>query len=223
MGVLARATSERGEVVLRGYDEPGHPPVLELRVNGVFVMDTRETTTEIALATRALSSVADPRRVLIGGLGLGFTAKAVLDDQRVEQADVVEIEPALVAWMRDGTAPHGPSLLADPRLKVITADIQDAVSEISEPTYDLVLLDVDNGPGYLVYDDNAAVYASPFLTAVYDALRPGGVLAVWSAERSAELLVALRNVFGNCEEQALPVDLQGRDECYLLYLAARHA
>ncbi len=106
---------------------------------------------------------------------------------------------------------------------MITADIQDAVSEISEPTYDLVLLDVDNGPGYLVYDDNAAVYASPFLTAVYDALRPGGVLAVWSAERSAELLVALRNVFGNCEEQALPVDLQGRDECYLLYLAARHA
>ena len=55
MGVLARATSERGEVVLRGYDEPGHPPVLELRVNGVFVMDTRETTTEIALATRPVA------------------------------------------------------------------------------------------------------------------------------------------------------------------------
>lgn len=221
MGELARAFSERGEVVLRERPTPDQERVLELRVNGVFVMDTRETTTEIALATRALSWVTSPRRVMIGGLGLGFTAKSVLADQRVGRVDVVEIESALVEWMRDGTVPHGPSLLADPRLKVITGDIRAVIAEISEPIYDLVLLDVDNGPGYLVYDDNAAVYASPFLTTVYDVLRPGGVLAVWSADRSPDLLAALRSVFGNCGEEALPVNLQGRDKRYLLYLAVR--
>ncbi|HEX6979671.1 MAG TPA: hypothetical protein VF342_10255, partial [Alphaproteobacteria bacterium] len=75
---IARAESPRGEVVLRRRTSNGGPAVLELRVNGVFVMDTRETTTERALAQRALELVADPRTVLVGGLGLGFTAHEVL-------------------------------------------------------------------------------------------------------------------------------------------------
>ncbi|MCB0888630.1 MAG: hypothetical protein KDB38_04430 [Nocardioidaceae bacterium] len=220
MGVLARATSERGEVVLREYDEPGHPPVLELRVNGVFVMDTHETSTEVALATRSLAAAPNPRRVLVGGLGLGFTAQAVLHDQRVEQVDVVEIEPALVDWMRDGTVPHGPSLLANERLNVIVDDVRRAVATVGGPAYDLALLDVDNGPGYLVYDENAAVYAAHFLADVASILNLGGVLAVWSADRTADLLAILKAVFGACEEVALPVNLQGRNESYWLYLAS---
>ncbi len=144
---IARAESERGELVLRQRHEEGAPSALELRANGVFVMDTQETSTEQALADAALELVEDPRDVLVGGLGLGYTMHRVLADSRVERCSVVEIEPALVDWMRDGTIPHGPALLADERANPVVADIAAAVGEAADASYDLVLLDVDNGPG----------------------------------------------------------------------------
>ena len=143
---IARAESERGELVLRERRDEGAPPALELRVNGVFVMDTVETSTERALAGAALALVEEPRAVVVGGLGLGFTMREVLADPRVERCAVVEIEQALVDWMRDGTVPHGPALLADQRVVVVTADVAAALAEARPASYDLVLLDVDNGP-----------------------------------------------------------------------------
>ncbi len=216
----ARALTARGEVVLLSRDE-ADGTVLELRVNGVFVMDTHQTSTERALATRALAVAPDPRRVLVGGLGLGFTAQALLADSRVERVDVVEIEAPLVGWMRDGTVRHGPALFADERLRVVVSDVRDAVAAAPAASYDLVLLDIDNGPGYLVHEANAAVYAAPFLAEVRRVLSLGGIAAVWSADEAPALLAALREVFGAGQETALPVDLQGREEHYLLYLATR--
>ena len=152
---VARAESERGEVVLRRRIEERTADALELRVNGVFVMDTKETGSEMELAAAALELVPDPRDVVVGGLGLGFTLQRVLADHRVEQVKVVEIEEALVGWMRDGTVPHGPALLADKRVHIVNVDIVTAVAEAMS-TYDLVLLDVDNGPGYLVHETTQA-------------------------------------------------------------------
>ena len=120
---IARAESPRGEVVLRRRANGTGADVLELRVNGVFVMDTLETTSEIELAAQALELVEEPSTVLVGGLGLGFTLQRVLADPRVERAVVVEIEETLVQWMRDGTVPVGPALLADTRATVVNADI----------------------------------------------------------------------------------------------------
>lgn len=229
----ARAVTPRGEVALRERRENG-VRVLELRVNGVFVMDTLETSTERALAGRALDAAARTQtqtagsvpalRVLVGGLGLGFTARELLDDPRVARVDVVEIEEPVVAWMRDGTIPHGPALLADDRLRVVVDDVRRFIGTTAtapESTYDLVLLDVDNGPGYLVYEANAEVYRAPFLVDVRRALRPGGVAAVWSADEAPELLDALRGVFSRAEEVSLPIRLQGREDRYVLYLATR--
>ena len=119
--------------------------------------------------------------MLIGGLGLGFTLQRVLADARVERAVVVEIEEPLIEWMRDGTVPHGPAMLADARASVVNADIAMAIAE-ARSTYDLVLLDVDNGPGYLVHADNEAVYEEEFLVRCRDVLSPGGVLVIWSAD-----------------------------------------
>jgi spermidine synthase len=220
---VARAESARGEVVLRERDDEDGTgvPVLELRVNGVFVMDSLETSTEQALATSALSHVEDPRAVVVAGLGLGYTARQVLTDQRVERLAVVEVEEALVGWMRDGTVPHGPAFLADDRLVVVTADVRQAMAEAAPSTYDLVLLDVDNGPGFLVHDANAGLYREPFLRTVAAVLRPGGAVAVWSASESAELREALDRVFGNATPIPLDVRLQSRDEQYWLYLARR--
>jgi spermidine synthase len=219
---VARESSPRGEVVLRArHEEDGTEPVLELRVNGVFLMDTRETSSEEQLATVALAEVGSPRAVLVGGLGLGFTAHAVLSDRRVERLVVVELEECLVRWMRDGTVPHGPSHLADERLTVVSADIRQAVAEAAATSYDLVLLDLDNGPGQLVHEGNAAVYTPEFLGAVADVLRPGGAVVVWSAAESPQLADDLAAVFGAATPIPIDVRLQGRVETYWLYLARR--
>ena len=212
---VARAESERGELVLRRRDGD----TLELRANGVFVMDTAETTSERALATEALSRHQRPDRVLVGGLGLGFTLAEVLADERVRRVVVAEIEPALVGWLRDGTVPHGPALLADARVEVEVGDVRDVIAAAGRAAYDLVLLDVDNGPGYLVHETNAELYAGTLLSLVRDALRPDGLCVVWSADRDRALHEALREVFGNAEAAAYAVDLQGRDERYWLHLA----
>ena len=204
--VVARASSERGEVVLR-------------RVNGVFVMDTAETTSETELARAALRVVDQASDVLVGGLGMGFTTREVLADPRVERLLVVEIEAAVIDWLRDGTVPHGPTYLADERLTVVNADIREAVAEARPDSLDLVLLDIDNGPDFLVYDANRSVYEEEFLGRVRDALHLGGALVVWSAAETDRLRHAMAAVFGNCEAIPHPVRLHTRDERYWLYLS----
>ena len=189
----------------------------------MFVMDTAETSTEVALAAAALELVEEPRTVLVGGLGLGFTAQRVLADPRVERLTVVEIEGSVVAWMRDGTIPHGPALLADERLTVVEADLVVALAEAPRSAFDLVLLDVDNGPGNLVHDHNRALYQAPFLARVRNALRPGGVVVVWSAAPAPDLMASMEAAYGECTEMSFDVRLQGREEHYLLYLSRTEA
>jgi spermidine synthase len=215
-GVVARAVSERGEILVR-RSEAG---AIELRVNGVFVMDTAETTTERLLARSAIDAVGDPSRVLVGGLGLGYTVRELLADPRVEQVVVAELEAAIIDWMRDGTLP-GRDLLADPRVEIFVGDVRALVDSIDGAAFDVVLLDVDNGPGYLVHDANAAVYTAEFLQQCMGILRPGGRLAVWSAAEAPDLRRTLRAVFGNSSARPVAVDLQGRDERYWLLSARR--
>ena len=216
---IARAESERGELVLRERRAADGPTALELRANGVFVMDTVEVSTERAMAQAALKMVEDPHAVLIGGLGLGFTMHEVLADSRVEQCSVVEIEPALLEWMRGGVIPGGPALLADERVTVVVADVAMALAEAKDSSYDLVLLDVDNGPGYLVHATNAALYEPPALAEARRVLRPAGALLVWTAACSESLETSLRKVFSVVEARPYPVRLGERDEEYWLYIA----
>jgi spermidine synthase len=219
--VVARAQSARGEVVLRRRSGSQPEGVLELRVNGVFVMDTAQTGTERRLARATLAQVPDPRRILVGGLGLGFTLAELLTDPRVQQVLVAEIEPAVVAWMRAGVLP-GAEHLADPRVRVAVADVRDLAADLADAcdaydAYDVVLLDVDNGPDFLVHDSNAALYETGFLARCRELLAPGGALAVWSSTGSPALEAAMREVFGGCEVVPVAVDLQGRDERYWLF------
>ncbi|HEX2175095.1 MAG TPA: hypothetical protein VHG70_04220 [Nocardioidaceae bacterium] len=210
--VVARADSERGEVVVRRRGDE----VLELRVNGVFVMDTAQTTTERLLARATLDRVAAPRRILVGGLGLGYTVRELLADDRVEYVLVAEIEPAVVTWMRDGVLP-GAELLTDPRVEVVVADVRRAVDEARHGSFDVVLLDVDNGPDFLVHDCNAVVYGGEFLAACRRLLTDDGAVAVWSSTYSLALATTGRDVFGTFDAVPVPVDLQGRDERYWLF------
>ena len=221
-GVVLRSTTERGEVVLRrrGYDG-----ALELRVNGVFVMDDRESRAERLLAARALAALAgrpaQPVAVLVAGLGLGATLAEVLRSPLVGTVTVVELEEGLVGWHRTGAVPGSP--VGDPRVRLEVGDVRDVIPTLAAQAYDVVLLDVDNGPDHLVYDANAEVYAGAFLRQCRRVTRSGGVTAIWSADESAELGAALGAVFDRFQVVDVPVLLGNRATSYWLYLGFRAA
>lgn len=218
---LASADGVRGELVLRRRVIDGRDAV-ELVAGGVLLMDSADTCTERALATRSLDVLGGTgRHVVVGGLGLGYTACTLLDDSRVARVTVVEIEPALVAWVRDGLVPGQARLLDDVRLEVVVGDVADVVPRMPTGSVDAVLLDVDNGPGFLAHPANARLYSRPVLSAVAGRLRRPGVLAVWSADRSAALAQILASTVGPCAEELVTVRREGRDLEYALYVARR--
>ena len=191
---------------------------LELRVNGVFVMDDAETSSERALARAAIELGAS--EILVGGLGLGYTLRALLASPEVTRVVVAELHPEIVGWMRDGTIP-GADLLADERTYVVVGDVRDVVAAQSPASVDAIVLDVDNGPDFLVHDDNAAVYAPDFIEVCASRLRPGGSLCVWSMSDSHELCRAMAERLADVRTEAIGVRLQERDERYWILSGAR--
>ena len=147
------------------------------------LMNSRLGGSEEALATLSCERIgARPgARILIGGLGMGFTLRAALgalgEGARV---DVAELVPAVVAWARGPMADVFGSSLTDPRVKIIEADVG-RVIHAGRGVYDAILLDVDNGPDGLARAANDALYDVRGLRAAHAALRPGGVLSVWSS------------------------------------------
>ena len=218
---LARGPGVLGEVVLRRRIGQNEQPIVELIVNGVFLMDTAETSTEAMLAQAVLDRHPTPRRVLVGGLGLGVTVGALVADARVEHVVVVEIEPLLVSWLRSGLVPTARQAIADPRVDVVLADIVDVLRRADDQSYEVILLDIDNGPGFLVHPDNAAVYERPALAEVARVLRRSGMLAVWSADPAPYLVATLDDVVGPVEEVVRTVSRDSRELCYVIYLATR--
>ncbi|MEV7395599.1 hypothetical protein [Aeromicrobium sp. NPDC092404] len=190
---------------------------LELRVNGVFVMDDVETSSEVALARTVIELGA--REVLVGGLGLGYTLRALLASPQVTRVVVAELHPEIVDWMRTGEIP-GADLLADGRVRVAVGDVRDAVAD-QPASLDAIVLDVDNGPDFLVHDANAAVYGSEFIDVCANRLRPGGHLCVWSMAASEDLVARLSAVLSDVREEAVPVTLQGRAEHYWIVSGTR--
>jgi spermidine synthase len=199
-----RPAAGGGELVLRQRPAggPSGTDVYELIVDGVFAMDTEEVSTEVQLASETLRRLdGSAWRVLVGGLGLGFTVRQLLADQRVTEVEVVELEAALIDWIQQGVVAPTAGALDDPRV--------------------VILLDVDNGPDFLVHAGNADLYAPAMLRVAVRALRPRGVLAIWSAGPAPALLEALRTVAGSVEDVSLPVEREGRELTYALYLARR--
>ncbi|MCX6407179.1 MAG: hypothetical protein NTV28_09695 [Propionibacteriales bacterium] len=126
---------------------------------------------------------------------------------------VAELHADVVAAVRAG-AGAGPSVLDDPRCTVEVGDVRDVVAAQPDASLDAVLLDVDNGPDFLVHETNAAVYAADGLADATRVLRPSGALAVWSMADSAPLRARLSALLDDVRAVAVPVDLQGRSEHY---------
>lgn len=152
-----------------------------VRAGGHVLMSSRTHGSEEALATLALERVARPRAVLLGGLGLGFTLRALLDRLPPDAKVVVaELIPELAAWNRGPAAALAGHPLDDPRVRLQLGDVLGRIAE-SRGAYDAILLDVDNGPSALTHASNDRLYGEAGVRACRGALRQGGALAVWSA------------------------------------------
>ena len=151
----------------------------------IVLMNSRISGSEEQLAVLALERLAGRKkpRLLIGGLGMGFTLRAALAARPDAQIAVAELLPAIVAWGRGPLAAIFAGSLDDKRVTISVGDVG-ALIRSSRAGYDAILLDVDNGPEGLTRDGNGGLYAAAGLRAAHSALRPGGVLAVWSAHPS---------------------------------------
>ena len=189
-----------------------------IRVGLRILMSNRMHDSEIALAEVALAHVTNPRTILVGGLGLGYTARAVLDRVSQEaQVTVLELVPELVDWNRKylgGLAGHP---LADPRCQVVVGDVFDELKR-SRATFDVILLDVDNGPQGLTQPKNQRLYGDWGIGACLAALRPNGVLAVWSQGPNARYQRRLEAL--GAEVQVLRVSARaGTNVSHIVFLA----
>ncbi|MGN6277545.1 MAG: spermidine synthase [Sphingomonas sp.] len=147
------------------------------------LMSSRMSGSEEALATMTIARLADrpAAHLLIGGYGMGFTLRAALAQLGPDaRASVVEIVPEIIAWARGPMAELAAGCLDDPRVTLIGDDVADVIAR-GAGRYDAILLDVDNGPDGLSRDANDRLYSMRGLATARAALKPGGVLAVWSA------------------------------------------
>jgi spermidine synthase len=151
--------------------------------NGKSLMSSRMHGSEEALATfgcRRLRAIAAPS-VLVGGLGMGFTLRATLDLLPATAVVIVaELLPAVVDWNRDALGELASHPLKDRRVEVAIGDVADTLRD-SRERFDAILLDVDNGPAAFTAEHNSALYSDSGLATARGALKPDGVLAVWSA------------------------------------------
>ncbi|GAA2435526.1 spermidine synthase [Streptomyces glaucus] len=201
--VLDRREGPHGEIVLRR-----HGAVLQIIANGCFLMDTSDGRSERRLVDAALDALAGrPRpRLLIGGLGVGFSLAHAAANPAWGRITVVEREGAVVDWHRAGPlSPLTRDALADPRTEIVEHDLIRYVAETSA-RYDALCLDIDNGPDWTVTDGNTGLYSPAGLAGCARVLRPAGVLAVWSAQPSADFEETLRNAgFQQVRTEEIPV------------------
>ncbi|BCP51688.1 spermidine synthase [Kaistia sp. 32K] len=187
------------------------------------LMNSRLSGSEEALASLSAERIAGRAspRILIGGLGMGFTLRAALAEFGPDAAiTVAELVPAVVAWARGPMQPVFGDCLDDPRVKIHVGDVGDPI-RAGRGSFDAILLDVDNGPDGLTRESNDGLYTLQGLGAAYGALRPGGVLAVWSSGPSAVFTQRLRRSGFAVEEVRVRANRGRSGAKHVIWLATR--
>lgn len=219
--VLDHADSPIGVLILRERTLPV-PGVIELTLEHQFLMSSAVTDSERALATRAIAMHGGTDlKVFVGGLGLGYTAKAALDSDRVARVDVFELVPGIIGWVQRGLVPLGKELTADPRFRAIQADVFELLRGPATATYDLLLVDIDHSPDERLGETSDSFYARDSLRRVAQHLSPGGVFALWSTSESTAFEAELRATFREVRVEPIEFFNQttGRPETNWLFLA----
>ncbi|WP_085808488.1 spermidine synthase [Sphingomonas sp. TZW2008] len=206
---------------------PGGPPLRLVRHGGDFIimldrnelMSSRMSGSEVALGTMTLARLAGRAApaVLIGGYGMGFTLRAML---RLVDAGariiVAELVPGIIDWARGPLATLTDGCLDDPR---VTLRIADVGTVMAEGTYDAILLDVDNGPDGLTRQANDGLYTARGLARARAALRPGGVLAIWSAGPDPAFARRLREAGFAVDEVKVRARENGKGPTHVIWFA----
>jgi len=215
---LAKAVAPDGspiELRRRGHE-------LLIRADGYDLMSSEDDDSSLALATVALRALGRPAtRVLVGGLGMGFTLRAALDGVGADAVvEVAELIPAVAEWNRGPIAPVANAPLEDPRAELHVGDVAKRI-KAAEGHYDAILLDVDNGPDALAHDRNEGLYAARGLGRAHRALRPGGVLAVWSFSDDPAFTRRCTNAGFKARVEKVAASRKGRGRYHFVWVAKR--
>jgi spermidine synthase len=222
-----------GELSLRQrYDPKLDDTVLEIKLGEEFLMSSAFTASEVALARLALADLPAPAvDVVIGGLGLGYTAAAALDDAKVASLIVVDALAAVIDWHREGVLPLGPRIARDPRCRLVEGDFfaLAASPDGFDPDrpgrmFDCILVDIDHSPEALLAPGNASFYTDEGLAGVACHLKPGGVFGLWSNDAPDDAFTArLARVFATARGEAVTFHnpLQDRPFTQTVYLAQK--
>jgi spermidine synthase len=217
---IAQASGDESELRLYRRDEE-----FSIRVDNRELMNSRLHGSEDALGELACARISDcPRpRVLIGGLGMGYTLRAALQGLSAKgRVIVAELIPEVVAWNRGPLGELAGHPLRDDRVTLREADVA-GILRAEQGAYDAILLDVDNGPGGLTRNENDWLYAHGGLSAAFAALRPGGVLAVWSAGPDQAFSDRLRKTGFKVEEVRVRARAARGGALHTIWIAGRAA
>jgi spermidine synthase len=196
---LASEETSLGTVYLRQRELPGQPGVvvLELFFDHALLMSSCSTHSERALAREAIAlHGGGALQVLVGGLGLGYTAREALASSDVAAVEVIELLPQLIGWFDGGILPLGSELRADPRFSLREGDVYAQLGGPPGRRYDLILIDVDHAPEERLGDGDGAFYTEEVLRKAREHLAPDGILGVWSYAESLRFAQLLGRVFG---------------------------
>ena len=208
-------TPEGKELALYRRDD-----AFQIRIDGLELMSNGAYDSEQALATEVCAELYDDARLLIGGLGMGFTLRAALDHLGPHaRVHVVEVFDAVVEWNRGPLAHLSNHALDDPRVEVLVDDVADVIGR-ARAHYDAILLDVDNGPEGLVLDRNDRIYDRQGVLRAWQALRPNGILAVWSSSPARHFQARLDRCGFNTEHRRIRAQ-EGQGLHHSLYLGRR--
>lgn len=181
--------------------------VVEVMLGDEHLMSSLFTEGEIALTRLGLAKAeGEGLRVLVGGLGLGYTARAALEDPRVAHVEVVEAVEAVIDWHREGLVPIGDSLGDNPACTPTLGSFFDRAHAFPDAgeAFDAILLDIDHSPGRLLHPDHAGFYTAEGLGRCAAGLTPGGVFALWSDDPPEEgFLAAMRSAFADVEAEVV--------------------
>jgi len=227
---IDRRQTPIGEISVRRRLEPKlQIDVYEVKLGDKFLMSSLFTVAEIELARLALAEVVGGGLdVVVGGLGLGYTARAVLEDSRVRSMHVVEALGAVIEWHERDLLPLASELTSDPRCHLVNGDFFAVLEEGSgfgapaTSRYHAVLVDIDHSPRHHLHPSHAAFYTPSGLGRLADRLHPGGVFALWSdGAPDRDFVAVVEEVFASCEAHVVTFEnfYTGEDSASTVYVA----
>ncbi|HKL11203.1 MAG TPA: hypothetical protein VJ990_07145 [Clostridia bacterium] len=194
----------------------------EIIINGVFIMATYNSGSSEFLIRGAVDRLQGdkPLSVLIAGLGMGFTVAEACRCEKIKSIDVVEMEEVIVEWNRKYFQTYEQSCHDEGRTSLHIEDFY-VYAMNSKKSYDIVSIDIDNGPMLLVNEGNEKVYTRRFMGVVEEVLNEGGVCVIWSCDRDRRLEQSMKSVFDEVEIEEQTEEFKGRDVSYYLYFGRK--